>query len=124
MAITKKELNPRGYILTEEQQKNLDLLFIAMNKIRAAYGRPMLVTSGVRSPQDQMRINPSHMKSAHLLAAACDINDPERDLWNWILLNLNTILSCGLYVENRTNQMRHCHFQIIRPKSGNIIFNP
>jgi hypothetical protein len=61
--ITREEMNPKGYALTAEQEMNQQALFNAMNVIRAAYGKPMIVTSGVRSPEDQARINPGAPKS-------------------------------------------------------------
>lgn len=122
--ITRKELNPAGIILTKEQEANFEKLFIAMNKIRALYGKPMIVTSGVRTQQMQMRINPSNPHSAHLAGAAVDINDPDKDLWGWCLDNINIIIECGLYLENRLSHSRHTHFQILPPKSGSRIFNP
>lgn len=122
--ITKKELNPTGIILTKEQEGNFEKLFKAMNMLRAYYGRPMIITSGVRTEQMQMRINPSNPNSAHRQAGACDVNDPEKELSGWCIDNLDKIVECDLYLEHRYPYMRHQHFQVIAPKSGRRIFLP
>lgn len=121
---TKDEFNPKKYTLTEEQDKNLDKLLIAMNKIRAAYGKPMIVTSGVRSMEDQMRINPKAPKSKHLLGLAVDIADKDKKLKEWLLNNVPELEIAGLYCENFEYTESWVHFQCLSPKSGRRFFIP
>src|SRR5690606_8556270 len=99
--ISLKELNPHNYKLTEEQQNNQNTLYVAMNKIRAAYGKPMIVTSGVRSMEDQMRINPTAPKSKHLLGAAVDIADKDASLYKWCKDHEDLLAEAGLWLEER-----------------------
>lgn len=124
MPITKEELNPHNYPMTEQQKMLFEWLLVAMNQVRNKYGKPMIVTSGFRSKEDQERINPTVKNSAHMMAAACDINDPDKNLWGWCLDNLDFIAKCGLYLENRLSHQRHVHFQVIAPESKMRIFNP
>jgi len=132
--ITLKELNPNGYPLTKVQEDNLSRLFYAMNEIRKQYGKPMIVTSGVRSLEDQTRIDACRivggkkagprLGSAHLQAAACDVWDREGTLWRFVRDNLKLMEQLGVYLEDRSKTPTWCHFQILRPKSGNRIFLP
>ena len=122
--ISRSELNPHGYTLTPDQARNFELLYVAMNAVRCAYGKPMYVNSGVRSVEDQRRINPAHMQDAHVHAAGCDIDAQDGYLWDWCIDHLDLITRLGLYLESRVYTPRHIHFQIIPPKSGNRIFIP
>jgi uncharacterized protein YcbK (DUF882 family) len=120
--ITLDELNPRKHPLTADQQANLELLHNAINKIRAAYGKPMIVTSGVRTVEEQMRINPKAPKSKHLLGLAVDIYDPDGKLNDWCKNNEKALIDAGLWCESRQGPWQH--FQAAPPKSGRRWFQP
>lgn len=124
MSIVIAEINPHKYTLTPEQEANVNKLLVIMNKIRDAYGKPMTVTSGVRSMEDQMRINPSAPKSNHLLGLAVDISDPDSKLWSWCMLNMPLMEQLGVYFEDKNATPTWVHFQIVPPKSGKRIFKP
>lgn len=121
--ITLKELNPHGYPTTPEIDINLQNLLAAVNEIRAAWGNPMTVTSGLRSQADQQRINPKAPKSNHLMGAAVDISDPNLELTKFLKANNSRrLVDAGLWCEEgNTNWV---HFQIVPPKSGNRWFKP
>jgi uncharacterized protein YcbK (DUF882 family) len=122
--ITIEELNPHKYSTTPEQTVNLLKLLDIMNKVRAAYGKPMIVTSGLRSQADQDRINPSAPKSNHLLGLACDISDPVGDVWVWCMQNMKLMENLGIYFEDKNSTKTWVHFQIVPPRSGQRIFKP
>jgi hypothetical protein len=127
--ISRKELNPDDVKLTPEQQANFDRLYEAMNKIRVAYGRPMIITSGVRSIEDQKRIDGAagrkpRLGSKHLQAAACDVWDRDKKLWLWCLDNLPLLIDAGVYLEDKSATPSWVHFQVLPPASGNRIFLP
>ncbi len=122
--ISREELNPHGYELTPEQARNFEFLFVAINAVRCAYGKPMIVTSGVRSIADQQRINPRQMDDAHTKAAACDVLDVDKSLLLWCMANLGLLGRLGLYLEDRRYTPNWVHFQIYPPKSGKRIFVP
>lgn len=119
MAILATELNPHGYETTQEQSDNLATLLIRINKIRDLWGRPMIVTSGLRSEADQARINPGAPKSKHLIGAACDIADDGK-LKIWLKSNPGVLVD--LWCEEGT--IGWVHFQIFPPKSGRRWFLP
>lgn len=122
--MTEKDINRKGYIATKEQLENLKKLSEAMTGFEVAYGEELLVTSGLRTVQDQERINSSNPNSAHISGEAVDVSDPDNSIWGFIVGNLPILQSLGLYIENKTFPMRHVHFQIRKPRSGNRIFIP
>jgi hypothetical protein len=127
--ITLKELNPHDYPTTEEVESNLKDLLDKMNKVRSIYGKPMTVTSGLRSQADQERINPSAPKSKHLLGQACDVADTDGALMNWVLDHLDLMKDIGLYFEHfgythPEGKGWWVHFQSVPPASGKRIFVP
>jgi len=122
--ITIEELNPKRVPLTPIMSRNLETLHASMNIIRKAYGKPMRVTSGVRSMEDHKRIyleiakkkgiqNPRiPMGSKHLQAAAVDIYDPDGSLYRWCKENPDVMDRANVYLEEDTSAPR-VHFQII-----------
>jgi hypothetical protein len=127
--ILEKELNPHNYKLTEEQKKNLQLLLKVMNQFRATYGKPMIITSGVRDWEHHAaiykKLNRQPPKgSAHLQAAACDVSDRDGKLAAYCLDNIPLLKKLGLYIEDPSCTFGWIHFQIIPPKSGNTVFIP
>lgn len=121
-----------------DYQLNLEELLKKINFIRAAWNKPMLVTSGFRSEQDHLRIysviNAKRkekdldpitppMGSAHLKGAAVDISDPDGSLMKWTKANETLLETVGLWVEDENTQTR-VHFQIYAPHSGRRFFKP
>lgn len=86
----------------------------------------MQVTSGFRTAEEEMRIDPQHPNSMHTKGAAVDIADPdpERRLWTWCIDHLDLITEIGLWLESRVYSASHVHFQIYPPESGHRIFIP
>lgn len=122
--ISLQELNPHGYELTPEIKANIEVLLERINKIRDAYGKPMVVTSGLRSQHDQEMINPSASKSKHLIGAACDVEDKDGKLRDWILLHLDLMEQIGFWFEAFDHTVGWVHFQMLPPGSGKRIFIP
>ena len=117
------ELNPHNYITTPEIDTNLQTLLKRINNIRTAWNKPMIVTSGLRSIADQNRINPSAIKSNHLIGAAVDVYDPGLTLTAWLKQNNSQILiDSELWCEEGNSDW--VHFQIFPPHSGNRWFLP
>lgn len=118
-----KELNPNGYPTTSEIDNNLKTLLERVNKIRAEWGKPMKVTSGLRSQADQQRINPAAPKSKHLIGAAVDIYDPDLSLTKWLKENdSQRLVIAELWCEEGNKNW--VHFQCFPPKSGKRWFLP
>lgn len=130
-----EELNPKNFPLTEEQETNLKILHQRINVIRKEWGKPMRVSSGVRSIDDHRRIYLDLAKkrgikdiripmgSKHLKGAAVDISDPDGSLHAWCKENEQILIDNNLWCEEKDNEKR-VHFQIFPPASGNRFFKP
>lgn len=125
----------KGEECPPEYKDNLLELLIRMNKVRDAYGRPMIVTSGYRSAADHIRIykslgipaNKIPWGSCHLTCQAVDIYDPDGELFEWCVENDTLLREIGVWLEEKDDQKR-VHFQIkpfrsYKP-SGSIFFKP
>ena len=119
--------------LLEETQKNLNVLLLRINIIRDLYGKPMQVTSGLRSMRHHLEVYAAKgitdkskipLKSKHLFGQAVDIYDPKNELKAWVLLNVPELEKVGLWCEDFSATKNWVHFQIVPPKSGNRFFMP
>ncbi len=120
---------------TQEIQDNLTLLLERINKVRSAWGKPMTVTSGLRTMEDHLRIYAEKgitdhskipMKSKHLYGLAVDIFDPDAILHQWCKDNEALLKEIGIWLENRQGNWQH--FQVAPfgsyTEDGTIWFNP
>lgn len=128
MRITFNELL-HGHLISEvpiNHQQNLDVLLVAINKVRDAYGQPMVVTSGYRTIKDQMRINPKAPHSKHMSGHAVDILDKDGKLKAWVASEegMKCIEDAGLYCEDFAHTPDWVHFQCLPPSSGKRFFIP
>lgn len=101
-------------------QINIEDLLVAVNIIRTAYGKPMTVTSGLRTMADHLRIYAQKgitdkskipMGSLHLKGLACDISDPKGELQAWILAHPEIIEQADLYIEDFSATKSWVHLQ-------------
>lgn len=127
--ITREELNPNKVKLLPAGKLAFERLYKNINEIRRYYGKPLFVTSGVRSYLDQMRIDKAAGRkpaygSMHLKGAAVDIADKNHALWNWLMDNMPLVEKLGFFLEDKRWTDSWVHLQVIAPKSGNRIFQP
>lgn len=139
MTISMRELLTNCNIsdVEHKHQINLEDLQKRVNVIRAAWGKPMIVTSGYRTLQDHLRIyseiNAKRRKrgqpplrvpmgSRHMSGEAVDISDPDGKLMEWCKANEATLEKAELWMEEGT--VGWCHFQIRPPRSGKRFFLP
>lgn len=122
-----EELNKENFPTSPEIDSNLLILLERLNIIRTDWGKPMTVTSGLRSQakQDDLitagKSNAPHSK--HLIGAAADIYDPELELTAWLKENdSQRLVDAQLWCE--AGNANWCHFQIYPPNSGNRWFIP
>jgi uncharacterized protein YcbK (DUF882 family) len=135
MSISLKELikNANYSSLSPEIQGNLMVLLERVNRVRDKFGKPMTVTSGLRTMEDHLRIyrqkgitdkSKIPMKSRHLVGAACDVADPKGELQKWCKDNEQFLADVGLWCEDFASTHGWCHFQIFPPASGKRFFKP
>ena len=136
MAITMKEILGDNELddLPQEHQENLLELLVVANKIRDAYGKPLIVSSGYRSMAKHLAIyakkgitdqNRIPKKSQHLFALALDFADPKQELQAFILANPDLVDRLNIFLEDFSATSSWVHIQI-RPfksyKSGGTRF--
>jgi len=63
-------------------------------------------------------------KSSHKEGLAIDLFDPDGDIDDWCLENLDKLEECGIYIENPSATPCWSHWTIRAPKSGNRVFLP
>jgi uncharacterized protein YcbK (DUF882 family) len=117
---------------SQDIQDNLATLLERVNKVRTLWGKPLRVTSGLRTMADHLRIyaakgitDPSKipMKSKHLTGCAVDFFDPNLELTAFLKANDSQILiDCELWCEQGNKNW--VHFQILPPKSNKRWFLP
>lgn len=126
--ITMKELNPHDLPTPGPIAKNLQTLFERMNELRKIWGKPMIVTSGLRSDAKQMELikqgKSKAIASLHLAGAACDILDKDGSLAKWCLENEAVLARIGLWCEHPDYTKGWMHFGIMPPRSGKRFFIP
>lgn len=126
--IQRSELNKHNYPTTPEIDANLDTLLERINVVRAGFGKPMSVTSGLRNQEKQeqlINLGKSHtMTSKHLYGQAVDIYDPEQELQTWCYDNIERLEAIGLWCEAFQATPNWVHFQIVPPRSGHRFFVP
>lgn len=97
------------HFLPIEHQQNIDVLLDKLNRFRAAYAKPMIVTSGYRTKADHLRIYKAKRVpeskipwgSKHLSGQACDFADTDGSLKQWVRDNESLVLnSFGLWCEH------------------------
>lgn len=136
--ITLKELNPRNLVLTPDQEDNLKRHHANLQKFRTIYGKPMVVTSGVRDEERQKDIDTlagrtPRLASRHIAGDATDFRDSDGSLGQWCLDNLHVLEWCGLYLEDPSFTVtydedgtahRWTHLQSFPPRSSRRVFVP
>lgn len=115
--ITRDEVM-RGQACPAEYEENLEKLLLALNKFRAVYGKPMIVTSGYRSTAHNSKVG-GKARSAHLSCQAADFADRDGGLANFCLENIGLLESCGLWMEDPRYTSGWIHLQS-RPASKRV----
>jgi uncharacterized protein YcbK (DUF882 family) len=123
-----EELNKRNHPTDAIIRSNLQVLCERLNKVRAAWGKPMIVTSGLRSDKQQAELikagKSTATKSRHLVGLAADIADPDGELGRWLLENVKLLEEVGLWCEHPDHTPGWAHLQASPPRSGRRFFKP
>lgn len=128
--------------LDKEIQSNLNILLEKVNKIRTLWGKPMIITSGLRTKEDQIRIYKEKsdkaglmfdesrvpMSSQHIHGAAVDIFDPDKELQKWCIDNEKELEQIGIWMESFSMTPNWVHIQVFPygswKQGKSIWFNP
>lgn len=110
--------------LTGLMEVNLKKLLQAVNKLRAAYNKPMIVSSGYRPAAINATIPGAAKKSNHMACLAVDFADRDGKLAEYCLNNLKLLEEFGLWMEDPAHTKGWVHLQRVPPRSGNRVFKP
>lgn len=124
--------------LSKELRDNLSVLLHRINMVRREWGKPMVVTSCIRTEDEQLAIYAKKgitdrskvpMGSAHLKGAAVDIGDPKGLLKDFMTGHNEEMLElCDLYMEDPKATVGWMHVQILPFKTykagGTRVFKP
>ena len=122
------EVNPHNYKTNPSMDKNLKVLYSRALELQEAIGRDLLITSGLRSDEQQQELiaqgksNAPHSK--HCAGAALDLLDEDGSLGKWALDNLDFLTTMGIWIEDPSHTNGWLHIQIMAPKSGKRVFIP
>jgi hypothetical protein len=122
MMITREEIL-RGVEIPEAMEGNLKVLLERLNKFRAWYGKPMIVTSGYRDPGRNAEVGGS-TQSSHMTCQAADFRDTDGLIAARVLANREKLVEFDLYMEDPEFTKGWCHLQWRPTRSGNRVFKP
>lgn len=111
----------RGQSYPKEYEKNLLDLHEKINRVRKEYDRPMIVTSGYRSVEYELKQGRSG-KSDHCKCKAIDIYDPDKSLALWCKTHQELLSSIPLWVEDTSYTVNWVHFTT--SKKSKLFFIP
>ena len=98
------------YPLSDKLTQNLDTLILRLNRFRAVFSKPMVVSSGYRPERFNIAAGGA-LNSPHLSLEACDFHDPLGDLDRFCLKNVLLLEECNLYLESPKFTPGWCHLQ-------------
>lgn len=120
--VTREEIlqgRDASHPLSEVMESNLAQLLEAVNKLRIAYGKPMVVNSGYR-PAGYNKAIGGAPNSAHITCEAVDFKDKDGEIKKFC--TLERLKEYGLWMEHPSATPSWCHVDI-RPR-GNRVFKP
>ncbi len=127
------DLNPHHFNTTPDVIAELLTTYTRVKIVEAKWiafgGAPGFVaTSGLRSPAFQLDLvmagQSTAIKSKHITGQACDIQDPDNKLKEWLITEPSILEDSQLWCEHWTACNGWCHFQTVPPKSGHRWFFP
>lgn len=121
--------------ITAEHRANADML---LSRVNTLLDRAVLAGINLRiNPQTGSLISGQHnggwrppecpigaLNSAHKSGQAVDIYDPDGELDDWLMHDLQHLTLLGLYMEHPAATRGWCHLTTRAPRSGNRVFYP
>jgi hypothetical protein len=83
-----------------------------------------VLASGWRPPAFNATVPNAAPNSKHMTGQAVDVRDPDGELDDWCVRNLETLADLGLWMEHPASTKGWTHLQNVAPRSGNRIFYP
>jgi hypothetical protein len=96
-------------LVSDRIKADIQHLVNIISIIEKEYGKNFEVTSGFRTKEDQQRINPRAMQSAHMSGKAVDIYDPHGALDEWLCTRQDLLEKYALWQEHPSATATWCH---------------
>ena len=103
---------------SEMHERNALDLLQRVNRIRNLYMKPLIVTSGFRTPLHNADIGGA-AERVHWTFPGFDLRDRSGEFCNWLLNNLVYLPQFGLYMENPMFTKGWVHLDIV-PRRGHV----
>lgn len=112
--------------LDAEQEENMHKLLTALDQFREAWGNPLRISSGYRTPEANAEAGGAK-KSNHMKCAAVDfVDDKNQSLAKFCMDNIELLEKLGLYMEDpsytKGKYTNWVHLQTV--KTSKRIFKP
>lgn len=107
---------------TLEIEANAQRLLTRVNALLAQYGKPVTMSSGLRSAAHNATIKGAAKRSAHLTGEAIDLSDRNRDLARFCFSRLDLLVDLGLWMEDPRCTPTWVHLDI--RQRANRVFIP
>jgi uncharacterized protein YcbK (DUF882 family) len=101
----------KEFPLNPTLETHLEKLLKAVNVFRAAYGKPMIVSSGYR-PGHYNADAHGAKNSPHIDCQAVDFSDKDGEIKQWAQAHIEVLEKAGLYMEHPKSTPTWCHLQI------------
>lgn len=102
---------------------NVNTIVPRANLLLAHFKEYRPCRSGYRTPESNTAAG-GKVRSNHLTCQAIDLEDTDRKLSVWCLLNLKLLEEVGVWMESPSSTPTWIHWQCVPPKSGNRVFRP
>jgi len=121
--------------LTDEIRSNVKILISKVNELIRLMAKDGIeletnpitksgLNSGWRPPAVNARTKNAAVRSNHMTGKAVDLYDPEGEIDEWCIANLDALKRLGLYMEHPSATKGWCHLQSTPPRSGRQVFYP
>jgi len=110
--------------LTDEMKQNAQITVDKVNQLLDKFGSRRGVNSGYRPAAVNQHVKNAAPNSKHLTCQACDLEDSDGKLRDWIIANLAVPKEIGLWMEDFRWTPGWCHVQIVPPASKKRIYIP
>lgn len=82
------------------------------------------INSGWRPEAYNATVPNAAPRSKHITGQAVDIADPDGELDDWCMQNIDALTDAGLWLEHPLATKGWTHFQSVPPRSNNRVFYP
>ena len=118
------EIDANAALIVERANRLIDYMVADGVEIEDNPRTGTPVSSGWRPAAINKATPNAAPRSKHLLGLAVDIYDPEGEIDDWCMDNLDKLTACELWLEHPSATKGWSHWQTVAPRSGKRTFYP